>query len=184
MLKLQPPVRFSRDQASASGRDGTAPTSEQASSSSAARLHVDSVACKVIWRGDKSRNRNVCKLDLSATLILILDVTVEPEDWQYLGRQVFAMATITYVTELRRLMSRDVIPFFKFKDRDAAFDPTSVQDPPVVCPYIKMIGESQAPSLCLHSKWHTDQTCLSRTNSWVLWMTSYAAACMLQALAQ
>ena len=101
----------------------------------------------------------MCKLDLSATLILILDVTVDPEDWQYLGQQLFAMATITYVTELRRLMSRDVIPFFKFKDRDAAPDPESTQDPPVVRPYVKMLGESQAPSLCLHSKWQTDQTC-------------------------
>ena len=184
LLKLQPPVRFSRDQASAGGRDGIAPTSEQASSSSAARAHADSMACKVMWKGDRSRNRNVFKLDLSATLILILDVTVEPEDWQYLGRQVFAMATITYVTELRRLMSRDVIPFFKFKDRDAAPDPTSAQDPPVVRPYIKMLGESQAPSPCVQSKWQTDQNRVSTINCWVLWNPLYAAACMLQALAQ
>ncbi len=159
LLKLQLPVRFSRDEASAGGRDGIASTSEQASSSSAACSHAYSMACKVIWKGDKSRYRNMCKLDLSATLILILDVTVDPEDWQYLGQQLFAMATITYVTELRRLMSRDVIPFFKFKDRDAAPDPESTQDPPVVRPYVKMLGESQAPSLCLHSKWQTDQTC-------------------------
>lgn len=145
LLQLQPPVRFSRDQASASGRDDTAPTSEQASSSSVARSNADSMACKVLWKGDKPRNRNVCKLDLSATLMLILDVTVEPEDWQYLGRQLFAMATNTYVMELRRLLSRNVISFLKLKDRDAASDPESTQDPPVVRPYIKMLGESQAP---------------------------------------
>lgn len=161
MLKLQPPVRFTRAHASAGGRDGTAPTSEQASSSSAARSHADSMACKVLWKGDNTRNRNVCKLDLSATLILILDVTVEPEDWQYLGGQVFAMATNTYVMELRRLMSRDVISFLKFKD------PEATRDPPVVRPYIKMLGESQAPSHCLHSKWHTDQTRISRIDFWV-----------------
>ena len=125
------------------------------------------MARKVLWKGDNTRNRNVCKLDLSATLILILDVTVEPEDWQYLGRQVFAMATNTYIMELRRLMSRDVISFLKFKDRDAGLNPEATQDPPVVHPYIKMLAESQAPSPCLHSKWHTDQTCISRINFWV-----------------
>lgn len=117
LLKLQLPVRFSRDEASAGGRDGIASTSEQASSSSAACSHAYSMACKVIWKGDKSRYRNMCKLDLSATLILILDVTVDPEDWQYLDQHLFAMATITYVTELRRLMSRDVIPFLNSRTR-------------------------------------------------------------------
>ena len=133
------------------------------------------MAYKVLWKGDKTRNRTVCKLDLSATLVLILDVTLEPEDWWYLGHQVFATATMTYVMELRRLLSRDVIPFLKSMDRDALPDPTCAQDPPVVRPYIKMLGESQAPSPCLHSKWHTDLTRVSRTSSWGSWRTSYDA---------
>ncbi|KAL0051192.1 hypothetical protein WJX82_003439 [Trebouxia sp. C0006] len=80
LLKLQLPVRFSRDEASAGGRDGIASTSAQASSSSAACSHAYSMACK----------------------------------------------------------GRDTL--LKFKDPDAAPDPESTQDPPVVRPYVKMLG--------------------------------------------
>jgi len=92
------------------------------------------------WNTDLQAKMGACKLDLTGMLKLILTVTSEPEDWQYFGLEAFQFCNMSYAIDMEQLMSIDKLLLFDRK-ADPELVIASGKDPPVLAPYMELLGK-------------------------------------------